>query len=107
MRKQILGVLILAVAVSSAAIGAVPEKGRVLDDTVIYQNLSEIRAAKEKDLNFDHDIARLNGIESQYREKLPSVSQHPRVKAPMERVSAPVKKGRRSHKAHVSSRTRI
>ncbi len=87
MRKVIIGSLLAVAAVSTVAIGAVPERNRVLDDTVIYQNLSEIKAAKEKDLNFDHDIAQLESMERQYREKLPSVAAHPHLRGPVERVA--------------------
>lgn len=72
----------------SIALGGVPRSDRVTDDTVIYQNLSEIRAAKEADLNFDNDISHLSNSENHYREKLPSLADHPRLKAPMQRINS-------------------
>jgi hypothetical protein len=62
------------------SLAAVPNKGRITDDTAIYQNLSEIRAMRERDLNFDQDLARLNNMEARYREKLP-------LAGPMKRIS--------------------
>lgn len=47
----------------------------VTNDTAIYQNLSEIRVQRQKELSFDADIARLSGMESRYRERLPLRSQ--------------------------------
>lgn len=63
----------LGVATLSIALGSVPGRGRVTDDTVIYENLSEIRVPKQGDLNFDTDIARLASIEGRYRENLPTL----------------------------------
>ena len=71
----------------SIALGSVPVRGRITDDTAIYQNLSDIRVAREAELNFDGDIARLSAAEADYKEKLPSLAQHPRIKGPVQRVS--------------------
>jgi hypothetical protein len=71
----------------SIALGSVPTGGRVTDDTAIYQNLSEIRVARQADLNFDGDIARLSALEGNYREKLPSLAQNPRLRGPIQRIS--------------------
>jgi hypothetical protein len=69
----------------SGAFASVPK--HVTNDTALYQNLSEIRAQRQKELNFDRDIAQLASSESRYREKLP-VSSNARVSSPMKRISA-------------------
>ena len=79
MSKSILGgafacVGVLSLVVSSLASASVPTQGRITDDTAIYQNLSEIRAHREHDLNVDSDIARLSALEGRYKEKLPALS---------------------------------
>lgn len=71
----------------SIASGSVPSKSRITDDTAIYQNLSEIRVAREADLNFDGDIARLSTLEKNYKEKLPALARSKRVKKPMKRIA--------------------
>ena len=71
----------------SLALGSVPRKGTVTDDTAIYQNLSEIKVSKEKLPSFDSDLGRLALAEGHYHEKLPSLADHPRLKAPVKRVS--------------------
>lgn len=60
---------ICGLSVLSLSFASVPTPGRVTDDTVIYENLSEIRAAKTQDLNFDRDLDHLSDLESQYRGK--------------------------------------
>lgn len=90
---------VLGLLTLSIALGAVPKSNRVTDDTVIYQNLSEIRAAREADLNFDGDIAHLSDSEKRYHEKLPSLADHPRLKAPIQRVGK--QKYRFSKKSHL------
>lgn len=72
------------IATLSVALGSVP-KGRITDDTALYQNLSEIRVAKERDLSFDSDINRLRQLEARYHENLPALNE--RVRAPMQRIS--------------------
>lgn len=71
----------------SFALGSVPTRGRVTDDTAIYQNLSEIRVAKQGRLDFDSDINRLSALEGRYRENLPTLSSSPALNGPMKRVS--------------------
>ena len=70
------------ISISSAS---VPRGSRVTDDTAIYQNLSEIRVAREHDLNFDADINRLSAIEGRYREH--NLSRNPRLRGPLNRIS--------------------
>jgi hypothetical protein len=72
----------------SIALGSVPRSGQVTDDTAIYQNLSEIRVAREADLNFDGDIERLASVEANYRESLPkpSAARKGRIAKPMSRI---------------------
>lgn len=53
------------ISLSSASV----QKNQVTDDTALYQGLSEIRAARERDLNFDGDIQNLARLEDQFREK--------------------------------------
>ena len=73
----------------SIAMGAVPTgRSVVTDDTAIYQRLSEIKVARESKPNFDGDIARLNGLEPAYRERLPSIAKDPRLAGPMKRISS-------------------
>lgn len=78
---------VLGLATFSFALGAVPKSGKVTNDTAIYQNLSEIRVARETDLNFDSDVSKLAAAEGRYQEKLPSLASHPRLRAPLERIS--------------------
>jgi hypothetical protein len=73
----------------SIALGAVPQgRSVVTDDTAIYQKLSEIKVPREHRPNFDGDIARLSGLESSYRERLPSIAQDPRLSGSMKRISS-------------------
>lgn len=44
----------------------------VTDDTLIYENLSEIRVSQELEPNFDADIRSLSRAEVKYFEKLPN-----------------------------------
>jgi hypothetical protein len=72
--KKVASLSVLMLVVSSIASASVPSRGRVTDDTAIYQNLSEIRVARERELNVDSDIARLSALEGRFKEKLPSLS---------------------------------
>jgi hypothetical protein len=76
----------LGLATLSVALGSVPTISRGTDDTVIGQTLSEIRVAREADLDFDGDIARLAGLEGRFREKLPKLASQPRLKTPSSRI---------------------
>ncbi len=60
----------------------------VTDDTVLYQNLSEIQVKKQAKPSFDQDIERLSKLERRYQERLPNLKDNPRLSAPMKRVSA-------------------
>lgn len=102
------GGLVFGLTMLSIAMGSVPSKDRVTDDTALYQSLSEIQVAKQEDLNFDGDIARLSALEDRYREeRLPRLSDvrrrqelqrkqqaasrraiPSRVKSPMQRIAA-------------------
>jgi hypothetical protein len=77
----------IVIGATSLSIASVPLHRAVKDDTAIYQNLSEIRAAKASKPNFDDDIHRLSQLEDNYQERLPSLAAHPRLKGPMKRVS--------------------
>ena len=79
--------MLVGITSLSAALGAVPSH-RITDDTAIYQRLSEIRAPRENKPNFDSDINRLSAVEGRYKENLPSLAGHPRLHAPIERISA-------------------
>jgi hypothetical protein len=82
------GGLFIGLTALSITRASVPStKSRITDDTAIYQRLSEIRVRKEAKIDFDADINRLARLEGRYQEKLPSLSQHPRLKAPLKRVS--------------------
>lgn len=72
----------------SLSLASVPELGRVTDDTALYQDLSEIRVQKQRDLNFDGDIDRLSSMEARYAEKLPALSASSRTRGPMARISS-------------------
>jgi hypothetical protein len=71
----------------SLSLAAVPFQGRVTDDTAIYQNLSELRVARQGDLNFDSDIAQLSKLEHRYHEKLPTLRSDQRLQGAMKRIS--------------------
>jgi len=61
-------------AVGMAGAYANIETGRVTDDRRLYENLSEIRAQKARDLRFDADVSALAKMEARYREgRLPRV----------------------------------
>ena len=75
----------VGIALISISSASVPRAARVTDDTAVYENLSEIRVARERELNFDADIQRLSQMEGQYRER--HLSRHPRVQGPMTRIS--------------------
>ena len=85
----------------SLALGSVPGKMHVTDDTAIYQRLSEIKVARETRPNFDGDIARLSDLEPRYREKLPSVASDPRLAGPMKRISSQSYRYSGAHKKSV------
>jgi hypothetical protein len=70
------GVIMLSIALAS-----VPTKDRLIDDSKVYQNVSEIRAKPDAKPSFDSDIAHLSQLETRYREKLP-VSQKAKAKQP-------------------------
>ncbi len=57
-------------------------RGRVTDDTALYQSLSEIRVKKEARVDFDSDINRLSRLEDRFRGK----ERLPRISAPMARI---------------------
>lgn len=90
MKNQLSWLAVVAVAVGgftiSSTFASVPSKGRITDDTAIYQNLSEVRVARQGELSFDNDINHLTSLQARYRENLPSL--HERVSGPMKRVSA-------------------
>ncbi len=81
----------------SIALGSVPKKSQVTDDTALYQSLSEIQVPKAKDYNPETDISSLSQMEGKYRENLPALSKDPRLAGPMQRISqqkyVPAKKG--------------
>lgn len=82
------GGLVIGLTALSITRASVPSvRNRITDDTAIYQRLSEIRVRKEAKIDFDADINRLAQLEGRYQEKLPSLSQHPRLKAPLKRVA--------------------
>jgi hypothetical protein len=55
-------------SIIAPAFASIPR--HVTNDTALYQNLSEIRAQKTRDLNFDADVGRLASLEWQYKENL-------------------------------------
>lgn len=76
---------VVGLATLSVAIASVPK--HVTNDAALYQNLSEIRVAREKELNFDRDIAQLSSLEGRYREHLPEVNSKKRVQTPLKRIA--------------------
>src|SRR5690348_7274087 len=84
----VMGLTTISLTHVSMSFASVPARGHVTDDTAIYQNLSDIKAQKQADLNFDGDIERLSSLEGRYKEKLPTLAQNPRLKGPMGRVAA-------------------
>ena len=69
----------------TASMAAVPS--RVTDDTALYESLSEIRSRRQAELRFDTGLKRLSAVEPTYRERLPSLAKHPRLKNVVKRVS--------------------
>jgi len=76
--------LFLGFTALSITRASVPSKNRVTDDTVLYQNLSEIHVKKQAKIDFDSDITRLSHLEARYREKLPTWKIHSRMKGRMQ-----------------------
>lgn len=74
--------LLGGLATLSIAFASVPKADRVTNDTALYEKLSEIRVARQGELNFDGDLQRLTQIEARYREGLPD-----RVSGPSKRIS--------------------
>lgn len=68
---MLIGLTVLSITKASSVI---PQLESITDDTVQYQQLSEIRVKKEDKLSFDSDIAQLAKIEVQYQEALPTLS---------------------------------
>jgi hypothetical protein len=81
----ILSGTIMCITTFSIAFGGVPS--RVTNDTALYQHLSEIKLPKQANPDFDSDIGRLSKVETRYNENLPSLARHPRLQAPMKRIS--------------------
>jgi len=108
-KSFILGVASLTVfAVGvSASFASIPK--RVTNDTLIYDQLSEIKVRRQKEIAFDRDIANLARLEGRYQAKVPSKSspiktieykRSDRIKAPMKRISyKPYKKSHKSKKS--------
>ncbi len=69
----------------SLAFGSV-RSGRV--DSALPQTVRELDIRKQEGLSFDSDLSRLSSLEGRYQERLPKLSQHPRLKSPMKRVQA-------------------
>jgi|GEM_PF-815707 len=87
-RKFVSTALLMGATTLSMALGSVPHRSRVTDDTAIYQRLSETKVKKQGDLNFDPDIAQLSSLESRYAEKLPALSSQARLNSPSNRISS-------------------
>ena len=82
MSGTLVGATALTFAFASVTpVGAI--RGRVTDDTALYQSLSEIRVKKEARVDFDSDISKLSRLEDRFRGKEQRL---PRVSAPMARV---------------------
>lgn len=86
-RLWILTGSLMVLTALSISFGSVPKLGTITDDTALYQDLSEIRAQKQRDLNFDSEIARLSAMEGRYAEQLPALSRDGRIRGPMKRIS--------------------
>lgn len=83
--------LLIGLTALSITKASVPTRSRVMDDTPVYNGLSEIREKKIK-VNFDQALRDLELEEPRYKENLPSLARHARLKAdplkdPMKRVS--------------------
>jgi hypothetical protein len=68
---------------------SMPTPSPLTDDTALDQQVSEIQVKKELSIDFDSSLKELHSHESksQYREKPPTLSNSPRLKGPIERVS--------------------
>ena len=80
-----IGGVVVGLTSLSVSRGSIPN--RVTDDTALYQNLRELDVAKERDLNFDADIARLAGLEKYYRTESLDSLRKKRLYGPMKRIS--------------------
>jgi hypothetical protein len=60
----------------------------ITDDTTASQRMSEIRIPRQGALDFDGEINALDRLEGRYGESLPQVKDHPRLRAPIARVTA-------------------
>ena len=78
--------MLVGLSTLTASMASVPS--HVTDDTVLYQNLRELREQKQKDLSFERDIQKLASLEDRYREPLPSVYARDRLQGPMKRISS-------------------
>ncbi len=77
--------LLLGLTALSMTKASVPSRGQITDDTVLYQNLSELNVRKQVKIDFDSDIHRLSQLEPRYQETLPSLKSIRRFKQPMEK----------------------
>jgi hypothetical protein len=69
----------------SLALGSV-RSGR--DVSPLPQSVRELDIRKQEGLSFDRDLSHLSSLESRYQERLPQLSQHPRLKSPIKRVQS-------------------
>lgn len=83
-----LGAFSLSFALASVPpTSSLPPSGRVTDDTVLYQSLSEIRVPRQGNVDFDQDVNSLASTEGHYREKLPSLASRPALAGAMKRIA--------------------
>jgi hypothetical protein len=103
LRALIIGVAsgmssILAVATASAGVAPAHQpvikppgfsaREELLRDQQVSDRMVELDLAPEPAPDFDSDLAKLSIRERQYRERLPSLAHHPRLKSVVSRVSA-------------------
>ncbi len=62
-------------------------KDELLKEQRLSQQMSELSMQHEGAPDFDSDLARLSSRERQYRERLPGLSGHPRLKSVVSRVA--------------------
>lgn len=96
---------VIAMTASMVAHGAVPAQvpTQVIDDTALYENLSEIDVRKEAEIDFDEDLRKLERVEYAFYEDLASKS----IQSKRKRVQARKEARKRAQRARSLKRQRL
>ena len=76
--------MMAGLAVLSVSMASIPKQ--VPSEIAHTQDLSEIRVEKTPEVSFDSELEKLSHLESQYKEKLPSRLNHPKIRKAAVRV---------------------